>query len=224
MNLIHPEGQIAYAEGLQLQQTCSEALQQGCCGNSLILLEHKPVITLGRNAAASGVVVPTELLDTLGIEVHRIGRGGEATYHGPGQIVGYPILNLRSLKLGVRQYVELLEEVMIQTARKFQVDAYRVAGRQGIFCQQGKLGAVGVAVSRGITSHGFALNVCPDLSHFNFIVPCGLTDVMPTSLAAVLGRSPELEDVRQSILDVFAELFNIDHWSCEAAVSRLAVR
>jgi lipoyl(octanoyl) transferase len=214
MNLIQPEGPIAYAEGLQLQQSCSEALQQDRCGNSLILLEHKAVITLGRNAAASGVVVPTEQLAILGIEVHRIGRGGQATYHGPGQLVGYPILKLRSLKLGVRQYVELLEEVMIRTAGKFQVDAYRVPGRQGIFCQHGKLGAVGVAVSRGITSHGFALNVCPDLTHFNYIIPCGLTDVMPTSLAAVLGRSPELEDVSQVILDVFAELFNVDHWSC----------
>jgi lipoyl(octanoyl) transferase len=214
MNLIQPEGQIAYAEGLQLQQSCSEALQQDCCGNSLILLEHKPVITLGRNAAASGVVVPTERLAALGIEVHRIGRGGEATYHGPGQVVGYPILNLRSLKLGVRQYVELLEEVMIQTARKFQVDAYRVSGRQGIFCQQGKLGAVGVAVSRGITSHGFAFNISPDLTHFNYIIPCGLTDVIPTSLSAILETSPNMDDAKHAVRDSFVEVFDVAEWKC----------
>lgn len=177
--------------------------------DTLILLEHEPVITLGRNADPSGVTGNPDRLARLGISIHRSERGGQVTYHGPGQIVGYPILDLRDRRIGVKQYVGLLEEVMIRAASRFGVTAYRVKGRPGIFCERGKLGAVGVAVTRGITFHGFAFNVRPDLEHFRFIVPCGLTDVFPTSLEALLEDAPAMPAAFHAIAQSFEAVFQV---------------
>jgi lipoate-protein ligase B len=150
---------------------------------------------------------PPETLAAARIAVHRVERGGQATYHGPGQAVGYPILRLEDHGIGVRTYVGRLEEAMIQTAARFGVAAERRPGRPGIYTGCGKLGAVGVAVSRGVSYHGFAFNVCPELSHFRLIVPCGQPDTPATSLHAHLGRGPAPEAVFQALEECFLEAF-----------------
>jgi lipoate-protein ligase B len=167
--------------------------------DTVILLEHQPVITLGRNADGNGITAAPEQLEQVGIAVHRVERGGQVTYHGPGQTVGYPIICLKDLGLGARKYVHLLEQVMIELAGRFGVAAWRHEGRPGIFCRSGKLGAIGVAVRHGVSFHGFAFNVEPDLGHFRFIVPCGLADVTPTSLRAVLASPPAMATVYREL-------------------------
>ncbi|GAB4286343.1 MAG: lipoyl(octanoyl) transferase LipB [Deferrisomatales bacterium] len=210
VTLVAPAGLVPYAEAWELQRRWVAQRRAGERPDTLLLLEHRPVITLGRNADPRGVLAPPERLAALGVEVHRVERGGQATYHGPGQVVGYPILHLRPLGMGVRRYVDTLEEVMIRTARVFGVDAYRVPGRPGAYCDRGKLGAVGVAVRAGVSFHGFAFNVCPDLSHFRLIVPCGLTDVAPTSLEALRAPGPTPAEAREVLAESFAEAFGVD--------------
>ncbi len=209
VDLVRLEGLTPYGEAHALQLGLVEALRQGRGRDTLVLVEHPPVITLGRNADPGGVLAPVERLRALGIELRRVERGGQATYHGPGQVVGYPVVRLRRLGLGVRAYVERLEEVLIRTAAAFSVEARRVPGRPGVFCEQGKLAAIGVAVTRGVAFHGFAFNVRPDLAHFRLIVPCGLTDVEPTSLEAVLGRAPPMEAVEDVVAREFSGVFGV---------------
>ncbi len=209
VDLIRPQGLTPYEEAHALQLGLVEALRQGRGRDTLVLVEHPPVITLGRNADPAGVLVPGERLRALGIGLHRVERGGQATYHGPGQVVGYPVVRLRRLGLGVRAYVERLEEVLIRTAAAYSVEARRVPGRPGVFCEQGKLAAIGVAVTRGVAYHGFAFNVRPDLAHFRLIVPCGLTDVAPTSLEAVLGRAPPVAEVAGVLAKEFSGVFGV---------------
>jgi lipoate-protein ligase B len=175
--------------------------------DTLLLLEHEAVITLGRHADPAGVLAGPEALAAAGIGLHRVERGGEATYHGPGQVVGYPILELKARGLGVRRYVAALEETMVRAAAAFGVEARPLAGRPGVYTSRGKLGAVGVAVSRGVTFHGLAFNVCPDLSHFRFIVPCGQTDIPPTALAQHLPEPPTVEEAADALVQAFREVF-----------------
>ena len=189
LNLIHL-GRINYPDGLGLQKQLVEARHDGRIGNTLLLLEHPPVLTLGRNASRGNIVASDEFLAYRGVEVHEINRGGDVTYHGPGQLVGYPIFDLRSFapRLGAVEYVRLLEEALIRACGDFGIPAQRVAGRTGVWTKPGgsvaekKIAAIGVHIARGITSHGFALNVTTDLRDFELIVPCGISDRAVTSL------------------------------------------
>ncbi len=207
---------VPYGTAHELQLTRVEERIVGRRGDSLLLLQHLSVITLGRNADPAGVLASPEALAAAGIALHRVERGGQATYHGPGQVVGYPILDLRARSLGVRAYVRRLEEVLIRIAGRYGVEAFRVPGRPGIFCAAGKLAAVGVAVRRGVSYHGFAFNVSPDLGHFRTIVPCGLTDVAPTSLQAIRGEAPPVTEVLEAAADVFRNVFGADSTAQEA--------
>jgi lipoyl(octanoyl) transferase len=198
-------GRVSYADGLAIQKRVIEARKQQRIGDTLLLLEHPPVITLGRNAHRSNIVASDEFLAARGVELHEINRGGDVTYHGPGQLIGYPIFDLRGEwpgkkgpHLGAVDYVRMLEEALIRTCAEFGVMTERVCGRTGVWTQAGgsiaekKVAAIGVHVSQGVTSHGFALNVTADLREFDWIVPCGITDRQVTSLELEVaeGREP----------------------------------
>lgn len=194
-----------------MQRALVEERRAGRVPDLLLLLEHPHVITLGvkLEAARSHLVATPELLAARQVEVHEASRGGDITYHGPGQIVGYPILDLRPDRCDVHRYVRDLEEVMIRTASDFQLNAGRIAGLSGVWVGTDKLGAVGVRISRWITSHGFALNVTTDLDFFNLIVPCGIETGGVTSLARAAGRHVPLADTEASLVRHFAEVFDL---------------
>lgn len=185
---------VDYLRALHLQERLVELRRAGAIGDVLLLLEHPPVLTLGRNATRANIVATDEQLAARDVALHIVKRGGDVTYHGPGQLVGYPILNLRAhtadtgARLGVVDYVRLLEEALIRVCGEFGIRAGRVAGRTGVWTapfhpgSERKLAAIGVHVSRGITSHGFALNVTTDLRDFQLIVPCGIADRSVTSM------------------------------------------
>jgi lipoyl(octanoyl) transferase len=211
-------GVIDYAEGLRLQRKLVDLRKAGQIADVLLLLEHSPVITLGRNAKAANVLASTEVLAARGVEVFECDRGGDVTFHGPGQLVGYPIFDLRSLKggadtpvretaplrktLGVVEYLRRLEEILIRTCADFKIPAHRVPGLTGVWTDsapEAKIAAMGVHISRSVTSHGFALNVNTDLSYFNLIVPCGISAKPVTSMQKDLGREVDLNDVAQAV-------------------------
>jgi lipoyl(octanoyl) transferase len=185
-------GRVGYDEGLRLQAEIAELRSQGRVENVLLLLEHPPVLTLGRNAKRANVLASDDMLARRGVTVHEINRGGDVTYHGPGQLVGYPIFDLRTLhnpnggRMGPVDFVRLMEEALIRLCAGFGLRAGRVAGLTGVWCgepgQERKIGAIGIHVARGITSHGFAFNVTTDLRDFALIVPCGIPDHAVTSL------------------------------------------
>jgi lipoyl(octanoyl) transferase len=209
-------GRIPYSEGLELQRRLVDAVHDGRIGNTLVLLEHPPVLTLGRNASRANIVASDEFLAYRSVEVHEINRGGDVTYHGPGQLVGYPIFNLRSFspRLGAVDYVRKMEEALIRACGDFGVPTTRVAGRTGVWTLAGgsvlekKIAAIGVHIARGITSHGFALNVTADLRDFELIVPCGITDRSVTSLELEADPAPAMEDVRNAVARQFGRIFS----------------
>jgi len=197
-------GRVSYADGLAIQKQVIDARKQGKIGDTLLLLEHPPVITLGRNAHRSNIIAGDEFLAARGVSLHEINRGGDVTYHGPGQLVGYPIFDLRGEwpgkkgpHLGAVDYVRMLEEALIRTCADFGVMTERVCGKTGVWTLAGgsiaekKIAAIGVHVSQGVTSHGFALNVTADLREFDWIVPCGITDKKVTSLDLEVGDDRE---------------------------------
>ena len=214
-------GRIDYATALELQRSLVELRKRGEIGDVLLLLEHTPVITLGRNAKAEHVLTSREQLAARGVEVFECDRGGDVTYHGPGQLVGYPIFDLRGdlrgfstpegprKTLGAVEFVRRLEEVLIRTCADFGIAARRVAGRTGVWTEQSdaKVAAIGVHISRGVTSHGFALNVSTDLEAFELIVPCGIADKQVTSLGRELGNAPALGKVAESAARNFGVVF-----------------
>lgn len=251
-------GVLDYSEGLRLQQRLVDLRKAGHIGDVLLLLEHTPVITLGRNARAANVLASTEVLATRGVEVFECDRGGDVTFHGPGQLVGYPIFDLRGFSrqpsavshqevhwestseslpswrktLGAVDYVRRLEEVLIRTCGDFGIATKRVAGLTGVWTTaessdasvgtgaparpgesktrpvaEAKIAALGVHISRSVTSHGFALNVNTDLSYFNLIVPCGITTMPVTSMQKELGREISLPEVAQSVSRNFGSVF-----------------
>ena len=206
--LVRPPAPLPYSEALVLQKDLVTRRAADTCADTLVLLQHPSVITLGRNADPAGVLATKAQLGAAGVAVVRVERGGQATYHGPGQWVGYPIVHLRQRSLGVRRYVTALEEVLLQTCEHFGVAAQRQLGRPGLFTGLGKIAAIGVAVRHGVSFHGFALNVCPDLSHFRWIVPCGLTDTPPTSLEQERGEAPNTEEVAQVLIGAFRAVFD----------------
>lgn len=190
-------GRIAYGPASDLQRALAERRAAGEIPDVVLLLEHEPVYTLGRRATDAEVLLDADALGARGIEVHRTDRGGRVTYHGPGQLVGYPILDLGPGG-DLVGYVRALERALIATAADFGAGAGTVAGLTGVWVGDAKLGAIGVHVSRGITTHGFALNVTTDLGAFNGIVPCGIVDKGVTSIAAITGRAPALADVARA--------------------------
>ncbi|MGH9491893.1 MAG: lipoyl(octanoyl) transferase LipB [Terriglobales bacterium] len=202
---------IDYATALELQRSLVELRKRGKIGDVLLLLEHTPVITLGRNAKAENVLASREQLAARGVELFECDRGGDVTYHGPGQLVGYPIFDLRGFnpRIGAVEFVRRLEEVLIRACADFKVGARRVVGRTGVWTERSdaKVAAIGVHISRGVTSHGFALNVSTDLQAFQLIVPCGIADKAVTSLGKELGSAPALENVAQSVARNFGVIF-----------------
>ena len=203
-------GVVPYAEAADLQRQLVEERRADRIPDQLLLLQHPPVITLGVKARndRSHVLLGPEALAERGVELFESGRGGDVTYHGPGQLVGYPILDLRPDRCDVHRYVRDIEEVLIRTAAHFGIRAERAAGLTGAWVGQEKLAAIGVRIARWITSHGFALNVSTDLSHFDFIVPCGISDRGVTSLERQLGRPVPMSDVEPALVTAFASIFD----------------
>ena len=198
---------MGYQAGLDLQAELVAQRQQGLVPDTLLLLEHDPVFTMGRNAKLENVLFPAEVLQARGFEVFETGRGGDVTYHGPGQVVGYPILDLSHRK-DVHRYVRDLEEVMIRTCADYGVEASRVQGLSGTWVGDLKIGAIGVRIARWVTSHGFAFNVATDLSPFDLIVPCGIRTRGVTSLTRLLGRPVAVAEVASSLAAHVAAVFD----------------
>ena len=223
-------GRIGYPESLALQQELVELRHQGRIENTLLLLEHPPVLTLGRNSNRTNILATDEMLARRGVTIHEINRGGDVTYHGPGQLVGYPIFDLRSLtnstggRLGPVDYVRRMEEALIRLCASYGVLTSRIPGRTGVWTPaagrlldgrscpgERKIGAIGVHVSRGITSHGFALNVTTDLRDFQWIVPCGIADRQVTSLELEIPpphQLPTLSQLADAAARQFGQIFN----------------
>jgi lipoyl(octanoyl) transferase len=203
-------GCVSYNEALLLQQQFVKARRAGEVPDLLLLLQHPHVLTVGAGARHShgNIVADSATLQAKGIQVVEVGRGGDVTYHGPGQLVGYPIVDLRPDRCDVRRYMRDLEEVMIRTAGTFGVKAERVSGLTGVWVGNAKLGAIGVRISKWITSHGFAFNVMTDLEYFNLIVPCGIKDRPATSLSALLGRMVSVTEVEQVLTEHFSVVFD----------------
>lgn len=202
-------GRVPYEDGAALQEGARGALRRGAGPERLLLLEHPHVYTLGRNAAAADVLAERAWLRVRGIEVAETNRGGQVTYHGPGQLVGYPILDLNPDRRDIRRYVRDLVEVLVRTLADYGVAA-RAGEDQatiGVWTDAGKIASVGVHLSRWITSHGFALNVSTDLGYFDGIVPCGLPGVRMCSIASLTGAAPELPAVAERLVCHFAEVF-----------------
>jgi len=197
---------MRYADAFALQQQLVERRKRGEISDQLLIVEHPHVVTMGRNGHDENLLAQPELLERAGVEFHRTDRGGDVTYHGPGQIVGYPIVDLREWKRDVMAYVRALEQVLIDALAQFGIAAGREAGATGVWTEQGKIAAIGVHISRWVTSHGFALNVATDLSYFRYIVPCGLTKPV-TSLQA-LGCRADRDQVVAALARSFARVFD----------------
>jgi len=216
-------GIVDYATGLRLQSELIAARKENRIPDTLLLLEHRPVITLGRNAKQQNVLLSRELLEQKGVEIFETDRGGDVTFHGPGQLVGYPIFDLHgfptngasALKyLGAVDYVRRIEEVLIRSCLEYGIPTKRIKGLTGVWTDwnsgtpDGKIAAIGVHISRSVTSHGFALNVNTDLDYFNLIVPCGISDKPVTSLAQELDRPVDLDEVAQCVSRNFGCVFD----------------
>ena len=201
-------GRVDYGEALALQQRLSAARKEGSVTDQLLLLEHPHVITLGRNGQMGNVLASEEVLSRAGISFYPIDRGGDVTYHGPGQLVGYPILDLREWKRDVGAYVRGVEQVIIDTLADFGITAGRIPKLTGVWVDGRKVAAIGVHLSRWVTSHGFALNVNTDLSYFQYIVPCGLTK--PVTSMWQLGARPALQEVSRALAVHFGRIFECE--------------
>jgi lipoyl(octanoyl) transferase len=220
-------GLIAYAEAYALQKRVVAARKADAIGDVLLLCEHTPVITQGRNGKREHLLVSENVLRQRNVEFHESSRGGDVTYHGPGQLVGYPILQLGAIRKDVVWYVRMLEEVMIRTSAEFGISAHREEGKTGIWVadeekdftqssgrEEGiapeKLGAIGVHISRWVTSHGFAYNVATDLRNFDLIVPCGIVGRRATSLEKLLGRAVSVSDIEPRMVRHFGDVFGLE--------------
>ena len=212
---------IGYAEAWALQKRLVTARKNGAIEDVLLLCEHPHVITLGRNGKREHLLASEQVLRQKAVEFHSSDRGGDITYHGPGQLVGYPILNLAAIRKDVVWYVRMLEETMIRATAEFGISAERVTGKTGIWVRdpndsnaasliEEKLGAIGVHISRWVTSHGFAYNVSTDLRYFDLIVPCGITGRKATSLEKILERAVTRKEVMQPVVRNFGEVFGLE--------------
>ena len=213
-------GLIGYAEAYALQKRITAARKAGAIENVLLLCEHPHVITQGRNGKHEHLLVSVQLLKQKNVEFHETSRGGDITYHGPGQLVGYPILQLGEIRKDVVWYVRMLEEAMIRTTADLGIEAFRLEGKTGVWVSmpngpEEKLGAIGVHLSRWVTSHGFAYNVSTDLRYFDLIVPCGIAGRKATSLEKLLNRAVSLSEVVPRMADHLGEVFGLEMISGE---------
>lgn len=199
-------GRMGYADALELQRAMVDRRKRGEIPDQLLIVEHPHVVTMGRNGHQENVLATPELLERAGIEFHHTDRGGDVTYHGPGQIVGYPIFDLREWKRDVVAYVRAIEQMLIDALAEFGIQAGRSTGETGVWTEQGKIAAIGVHISRWVTSHGFALNVDTDLSYFKFIVPCGLTK--PVTSMRAMGSHASREQVISALERSFGRVFD----------------
>lgn len=202
-------GTVEYLRAREMQDTLVERVHDGTSANTLLLLEHPHVYTRGRLSRDEHLLSPEADLSAAGIPVHDTDRGGQITYHGPGQLVGYPVINLRRSGLGPPQYVRTLEHVIVATLSDLGIDAHTEDGLTGVWTDGGKIAAIGVKISRGVAFHGFAINVNTDLSWYRHIVPCGISDRPVTSIAAELGEAPDLEAVRYALVYRFGRATGI---------------
>ena len=198
-------GRVAYGDGLELQKVLEAEVIANRQRDFLLLLEHPHTFTIGRRAKENGVLATADILRNLGVEVFEINRGGKVTYHGLGQIVGYPIISLSPDREDVHRYVRDLEEVLIRTMADFGIESFRIEGLTGVHTAEGKIAAIGVHIKRWVTTHGFALNVNTDLSYYNWIIACEGEPV--TSMEKLLGREIEMAEVEELIAKNFAEVF-----------------
>ena len=209
LRIIGLEGVTGYEEAHTLQRGMVSSRVADEIPDTLILLEHPPVITIGNSGSDNDITVKPQILEKQGIAIHKIERGGQVTYHGPGQIVGYVILDLLAHKIGVEVFINRLEESLIRVSKSLGLDAFRKTGAPGVYINGGKIGAVGVRVTRGVTFHGFSFNLSPDLEHYKYIKPCGMTAADVTSAAAALGGVPQVKTVKQMIADAFLKVFDM---------------
>lgn len=208
--LVADLGLVPYHRAWQLQRRLVERRKAGEIPDVLLLLEHPPVFTLGRGARPEHVLWDEAELARRGIERVSVDRGGDVTYHGPGQLVGYPILDLKRRGGDLRRYLRDLEEVLLRALLSFGIEGRREPGYTGVWVGTAKIASIGVKISRFVSSHGFALNVAPALTPFQGIIPCGIRDVTMTSLAHLLGRPPEMARVKQEVGHCFAEVFQLE--------------
>lgn len=197
---------VEYSEGLKLQKLYEEKSLNNKT-DFLLLLEHYPVITIGRSGKKSNVLINEKELKDKGILVYHTDRGGDATYHGPGQLVGYPILNLRFYKKDVKWYVQSLEEILIRTLNEYEIKAEMIPKLIGVWVNSKKIASIGVRIQKWITSHGFALNVNNNLTPFSYIIPCGIKDVEITSMKEILNREVDMGNLKEIIVEKFKEIF-----------------
>jgi lipoyl(octanoyl) transferase len=203
-------GVIDYQEAWQLQRRLADALRRGDSPPTLVLLQHPPTYTLGAQGKNENVLVDEAGLTRIGASLYRVDRGGDVTFHGPGQLVGYPILDLRRWGHGPVSYVRAVEAILIEALAGLGIAARRVQGRVGVWVGDDKIAAIGLRVSRGVTTHGFALNVSTDLSYFQHIVPCGLVGVRVTSVERILGRAVPLSEVADRVVECFGRRFALE--------------
>jgi len=212
--LITDLGLLSWSDAYALQQRIVAARKAGAIDDVLLFCEHPHVLTLGRNASQKNLLASENVLRQKNVELRETNRGGDITYHGPGQIIGYPILNLDPIRRDVHWYVRTLEEAMIRASADFGITAYRIPGKTGIWVQpagnipEEKLAAIGVHISRWVTSHGFAFNVSTDLRYFDLIIPCGIADRKATSLERLLHRNVALDEAKPGLVHHLSELFS----------------
>jgi lipoyl(octanoyl) transferase len=212
-------GRCDYQKALDIQKDLLAKRQQGEIEDILILVEHPPVITLGINAEEENIISSDEFLSEYGISIHKINRGGDVTYHGPGQIVGYPIINIKEKRLGVKDFVRKIEEVFIELLNnKYNISAARDPEHTGVWVGNDKITAIGIAVKRYVTMHGFAFNVNTNLEHFKWIVPCGISDRGVTSVERLIGSPVDFDNENKSVIEYFCKIFNYDGWEEVAAI------
>ncbi|MFN3322991.1 MAG: lipoyl(octanoyl) transferase LipB [Bryobacteraceae bacterium] len=212
-------GRMGYREAFALQRELVDQRKRGLVPDQFLLLDHPHVVTMGRNAQESNVLASPEVLERAGIAYEQTDRGGDVTYHGPGQIVGYPILDLRDWKRDVVAYVRAVEQVIINALGEFGIEAGREPGATGVWVNGAKVAAIGVHISRWVTSHGFALNVTTDLSYFRYIVPCGLTK--PVTSMAALGCKVRPADVIPALVRQFVQVFDYEIAQAELTTEKV---
>lgn len=209
-------GRVEYGAALALQKQTERAVLTGAQPDTLLLLEHPHTLTLGRRSGPNGIIAPEEMLQARGVTVFETNRGGKVTYHGLGQIVGYPIINLSPDREDVHRFVRDLEEVLIRAMSDFGISAFRISGLTGVHTARGKVAAIGVHIARWVTTHGFALNVNTDLSYFNLIIACEGEPV--TSMKELLDREVEMSVVEERIIERFCEVFDYEHCAEDAGI------
>lgn len=212
-------GRMSYGEALKIQHEIAAARKSGVGVDHLLFVEHPHVVTIGRNGNTKNILLPREYMQRLGIEIHESDRGGDVTYHGPGQLVGYPVMDLRTWKRDVGAFVRAVEQVLIDSLDDFGIRAERVGKCTGVWVGGAKIAAIGIHLSRWVSTHGWALNIAPDMKYFQYIVPCGLTK--PVTSMAELGVHADPEDVKDSLARHFGNIFEFEMQGQPALAGRV---